>query len=75
MVKIYHKMFVELWLNENHYRLIVGDLSRQRELNTDPKTVNQMEFVAQLKKLDNNGLAILNVCDKKSMFILSIFKK
>ena len=29
----------------NHYRLITVDLSRQKELDTDPKTIQQIEFV------------------------------
>ena len=37
---------------KNHYRLIAVDLSRQKELDTDPKTNHQIEFVRQLKKLD-----------------------
>ena len=30
---------------KNHYRLIAVDLSRQKELDTDPKAILQMEFV------------------------------
>ena len=37
---------------KNHYRLIAVDLSRQKELDTDPKTNHQIEFVRHLKKLD-----------------------
>ena len=39
---------------KNHYRLIVIDLSRQKELDADPKAIQQVEFVGQLKKLDAN---------------------
>ena len=35
---------------KNHYRLIAVDLSRQKELDADPKGIQQMEFVGQLKK-------------------------
>ena len=43
-------MFTRLLLS--YYRLIAVDLSRQKELDTDPKTNHQIEFVRQLKKLD-----------------------
>ena len=34
---------------KNHYRLIAVDLNRQKELDADPKAVQQIEFVQQLK--------------------------
>ena len=54
-------MFIRLWLCllqinssdydyiKNHYRLIAVDLSRQKELDADPKAIEQIEFVRQLK--------------------------
>ena len=42
---------------KNHYRLIAFDLSRQRELNTDPKSIQQIEYVGKLKKLDESNNA------------------
>ena len=44
---------------KNYYRLIAVDLSGQEELDADPKTIQQTEFVGQLKKLDDN----VNVTD------------
>ena len=38
-------MFIRLWLYKNHYRLIAVDLSRQKELDADPKAIQQIEFV------------------------------
>ena len=35
---------------KNHYRLIAVDLSRQKELDADPKAIQQIKFVGQLKK-------------------------
>ena len=32
---------------KNHYRLIAVDLSRQKELDADPKAIQQIEFVGQ----------------------------
>ena len=34
---------------KNNYRLIAVDLSRQKEIDTDPKAIQQIEFVGQLK--------------------------
>ena len=49
-------------------RLIAVDLSTQKELDADPKVIQQIEFVGQLKKLNDNN----NV---ESMFILTILAK
>ena len=35
---------------KNRYRLIAVDLSRQKELHVDPKVIQQIEFVGNLKK-------------------------
>ena len=54
---------------KNHYRLIAVDLSRQKDLDADPKAIRQTEFVGQLKKLNsakNNA---------ESMFVLTISEK
>ena len=42
---------------KNHYRLIASGLSRQKELDADPKVIQQLEFVEQLKTINNNGNA------------------
>ena len=42
-------MLIRLWIIKNHYRLITVDLSRQKELDADPKTIQQIEFVGQLR--------------------------
>ena len=42
---------------KNHYRLIALSLSRQQELDVDPKAIQQIQFVRQLKNLDVNGNA------------------
>ena len=42
------------WLDwdyiENHHRIIAVDYSRQKELNANPKAIQQAEFVGRLKK-------------------------
>ena len=54
---------------KNRYRLIVVNLSRQKELDADPKAIQQIEFVGQLKS-DNNQIVF-----NESMFVLTILKK
>ena len=43
-------MFLEKKKIKDHYRLLASDLSRQKELDVDPKPIQQIEFVGQLKK-------------------------
>ena len=45
------------------------DLSRQKELDADPKTIQQIEFVGQLKNPDNEIVA------NESMFVLILLEK
>ena len=35
---------------KTYYRLLAADLSRQKELDADPKAIQQKEFVGKLKK-------------------------
>ena len=56
---------------KNHYRLIAVDLSRQKELDADPKAIQQIEFVGQSKKLDDHGNAA-DAGNDQSMFVLTI---
>ena len=37
---------------KSHYRLIAGDLSRQKLLNADRKAIQQIHFFGQLKNTD-----------------------
>ena len=53
---------------KNIYRLIAVDLSWQKELDADPKAIQQIEFVGQLKKLDDDD-------GVESMFVLTILEK
>ena len=54
---------------KNYYRVIAVDLSRQKELDTDPKAIQQIEFVGHLKNPDNEIVA------NESMCVLTILKK
>ena len=53
----------------NLYRLIAVDLNRQRELDADPKAIQQIQFVGQLKNPDYAIVA------NESMFVLAILEK
>ena len=53
---------------KNHYRLITVVLSGQKELDADPKAIQQIEFVGQLKKMNNNN-------NFKSTFVLTNLEK
>ena len=57
---------LDFYYIKNHYRLIAVDLSRQKELDSDPKALQQIEFVGQLKKLNNDSNNV------ESMFFLTI---
>ena len=56
--------------NKNHYRLIAVDLSRQIELDADPKAIQQVEFVEQLKYVDG-----INANGTLSIFVLATLEK
>ena len=45
-------------------------MSRQKELDTDPKATQHKEFVGQLKDIDD-----INADGAQSMFILTILEK
>ena len=59
---------------KNYYRLMAIDLSRQKELDTDPKAIQQIEFIGLLKKLDDDGNAI-DAGNDQSMFVLTSLEK
>ena len=62
-------MFIRLWFYKNHYRLTAVDLSRQGELDADPKPIQQISCVGQLKNPDDAESA------NESMFVLTILEK
>ena len=63
-------MLVDYEYIKNHYRLIAVDLSRQKELDADPKAIQEIEFVWQLKNLGR-----INANRTQSMFVLTILEK
>ena len=59
---------------KNHYRLTAVDLSRQKELDAYSKAMQQIEFVGQLKRQDNNG-TVTDAGSDQSMIVLTILEK
>ena len=55
---------------KNSYRLRAVDLSRQIELDADPKAIQQIKLVRQLKYIGG-----INTDGAESMFILRILEK
>ena len=55
---------------ENNYKLIAVNLSRQKELDADPKAIQKIGFIGQLRS--TNGV---NTDSTQSIFILTIFEK
>ena len=63
---------------KTHYRLIAVDLSRERELDANPKAIQQIEFVGQLKILDaknNDESVFLNNFRKNQRNKIKIFSR
>ena len=59
---------------KNRYWLTAVDLSRQKELGADSKAIQQIKFVRQLNKLDNDGSGT-DAGANQSMFFLTILGK
>ena len=59
---------------KNLYRVIAIDLNRQKELDADPKAIQQIKFVRKLKRLDANGNAT-DTGNDQSVFVLTISEK
>ena len=55
---------------KNHCRFIVVDLSRQNEVDADPKAIQQIEFIEESKYIDGQ-----NAYGKQFMFVLTIWEK
>ena len=64
LLDIYYDIYIK-----NHYRLIPVHLSRQKELNADPKAILQIEFFGEWKNADDAVVA------NESMFFLTIWEK
>ena len=69
------KVKIILLVVKNYYRLKAVDLSRQKELDVDPKAIQQIEFVGQLKNLDADDNATDAGDNDQSMFVLTVLEK
>ena len=67
-------MFVRISIRQKSFSLTAVYLSRQKELDADPKANQQIEFVGQLKKLNDNGNAT-DIDPDQNMFVLTILEK
>ena len=63
-------MFVGLRLHQNSHGFIAVELSREKELDSDPNGIQQIKFVGQLKNTDS-----VNTDRTQSMFVLTILEK
>ena len=55
---------------KNHYRLITVPLSKQKEFDAEPKEIQQIDFVRELKNID-----YLKADGTWSMFVWTILEK
>ena len=69
------KVKIILLVVKNYYRLKAVHLSRQKELDVDPKAIQQIEFVGQLKNLDADDNATDAGDNDQSIFVLTVLEK
>ena len=62
--------FLDYECIKNHYDLVAIDRIRQKEFDADPKAIQQVGFVRQLKDIDD-----INAGGTQNMFILTILEK
>ena len=55
---------------KKNYQLIAADLSKQRELDTDPRAIQQIEFIGMLKTRSN----VFTILGKSKETILEFYK-
>ena len=65
---------MKIYIDYDYYRLIAVGLSKQKELDADLKTVQQIEFIGQLK-IDVNGNDTEAGDNDQSMSVLKILEK
>ena len=58
-----------------HYRIIAVDLGRQKELDADPKAIQQIESGDQLNNSDNNNNNAAEADGGQSTFVFNNFRK
>ena len=56
---------------KDHYQLIAVDLSKQKELDADPRTIQQIEFCGMLK----SNSQVCTVLEKSKETVLEVYKR
>ena len=59
---------------KKHYELIAADLSKQKELDADPRAIQQIEFKYMLEGNNYNNSTIYWVLEKSRETILEFYK-
>ena len=60
---------------EKNYRLIVPDLSKQKALDADSRTIQQTIFTGKIKATEENARVIIHyILEKSKETILEFFK-
>ena len=59
---------------KKHYELIAADLSKQKELDADPRAIQQIEFKYMLEGNNYNNSTIYWVLEKSGETILEFYK-
>ena len=68
-------MFVRFWLFEKNYKIIAGDLSKQKALDADSTAIQQIVFIGEIKStVENTRIIIFYVLEKSKETILEFSK-
>ena len=59
---------------KKHYKLIAVDLSKQKEIDADPRAIQQIEFKYMLESNNDNNSRIYWVLEKSKQTILEFYK-
>ena len=59
---------------KKHYKLITVDLSKQKELDADPRAIQQIEFKYMLEGNNDNNSTIYWVLERSKETILEFYK-
>ena len=61
--------------DQDHYRLKAVDLSRQKELGANPKEIQEVKLIGQLKRLNVHDKATKAGHNDESIFVLTVLAK
>ena len=68
-------MFVRFWLFEKNYKIIAGDLSKQKALDADSTAIQQIVFIGEIKStVENTRIIIFYVLEKSKETTLEFSK-